>query len=182
MKKKLIITTLLLLTFSIFCNNNDAKQVEISIQWKKTGGFGSNQCAVWVENENGNHIKTLYVSKFTGKGGFKKRPDCLTEWRNKAKITDSIPDEIDAVTQSTPKNGKNLFYWDLTDSNNSTTPQGIYYLKVEANLRFEKRVVWTAKIDTSKNEDSCNAVAEYFSVEEDSVKENTVIDVFVEYK
>lgn len=182
MKKKLVITTLLLLTFSVFCNNTNNKQVEISIQWKKAPGFGSNQCAIWIEDENGNYIKTLYVSNFTGKGGFKKRPDCLKEWRNKAKIANSIPKEIDAVTQSTPKTGKNSFYWDLTDSNNVVVPQGIYYLKTEANLRFEKRTIWTAKIDTQKNEDSCNATVEYFSVEKDKAEQNTIINVFVEYK
>lgn len=183
MKKKILIIFTLLSGFSLFCGNIDnGKQAEIFVQWKKAPGFGSNQCAVWAEDENGNYIKTIYVSKFTGKGGFKKRPDCLTLWRSKADINDFVPTEIDAVTQPTPKNGENLFYWDLTDANNSPVPKGVYYLKVESNLRFQKRVVWTGKIDTTKEEDFCNAAAEYFSVEKDSVEKNTAVNVCVRYK
>lgn len=183
MKKKTVIISMLLSGFLLFCDNiGNHKQIEISVQWKKASGFGSNQCAIWAEDENGNYVKTIYVSKFTGNGGFKKRPDCLTLWRNKAEIKDSVPTEIDAVTQPTPKNGENLFYWDLTDANNSPVPKGVYYLKIESNLRFEKRVVWTGKIDTTKDKDSCNAVAEYFSVEKDNAEKNTVTNVFIKYK
>lgn len=183
MKKKTLIIFMLLSGVLLFCDNIDKnKQVEISVQWKKAPGFGSNQCAVWAEDENGNYIKTIYVSKFTGKGGFKKRPDCLTLWRSKANIKDSVPVEIDAITQSTPQNGENLFYWDLTDANNSPMPEGIYYLKVESNLRFEKRIVWTGKIDTTKDEDFCNAVPEYFSVERNNAEKNTATNVFIKYK
>lgn len=183
MKKRTVIIFMLLSAFSLFCDDIDNnKQVEISVQWRKAPGFGSNQCAVWAEDENGNYIKTIYVSKFTSKGGFKKRPDCLTYWRSKANIKDCVPAEIDAVTQSTPKNGENLFYWDLTDANNSPVPNGVYYLKVESNLRFEKRTVWTGKIDTTKDEDFCNADVEYFSTDKDSAKKNTVINVSVKYK
>lgn len=182
MKKKTAITFMLLSGFLLFCDDISNKQIEISVQWKKAPGFGSNQCAIWVEDESGNYVKTIYVSKFTGNGGFKKRPDCLPLWRNKAEIKESVSAEIDAVTQPTPKNGENLFYWDLTDANNSLVPKGIYYLKVESNVRFEKRAVWTGKIDTAKEQDFCNAVAEYFSVEKDNAEKNTVTTVSIKYK
>ncbi|MCH5150237.1 MAG: DUF2271 domain-containing protein [Spirochaetales bacterium] len=183
MKKKTVIIFMLLLGFLLFGNNKQNKQVEISIQWKQAAGFGSNQCAVWVEDENGNYVKTIYVSKFTGDGGFKKRPACLTLWRSKAEISDFVPIEIDAVTLPTPKNGANLYCWNLTDANNSPVPKGIYYLKVESNLRNEKRAVWTGKIDISKDQDSCDATVEYFSIEKnDAEKENTVTNVSIKYK
>lgn len=58
-------------------------KVEIKFNYEKRAGIASNQFAVWIEDEDGNFIKTLYVTRFTGNGGYKKRPDALPLWSKK---------------------------------------------------------------------------------------------------
>ena len=45
-----------------------AKSVELSFNYQKQSGAGSNQYAVWVENSEGKVVRTLVVTSFTSKG------------------------------------------------------------------------------------------------------------------
>ena len=40
--------------------------VEVNFDYKAMSGFASNQFALWVENENGDVVKTMFVTDFTG--------------------------------------------------------------------------------------------------------------------
>jgi len=55
--------------------------VEISFDFSRMTTGASDQTAVWVEDEDGKIIKTIYVSGFTGAGrGYKKRKDAVPHW------------------------------------------------------------------------------------------------------
>ena len=179
--KKIIITSLLIFVFVFVIFSQNKKNLTISVTWKKASGIGSNQCAVWIEDAEHNFIKTIYVSKFTGKGGFIKRTDCLVKWREKAKITKQSLKDIDSVTAATPKKGENKFVWDLTDNNGNNVPLGIYYYRVESTLYFNEHVLWSGKIDLTKNDDNTQATSEYFP-ENTNRKGVTVIKVAGVYK
>lgn len=154
--------------------NPEDEFVLISITWKKAPGFGSNQCAIWIEDEKGDYVTTLYVSNFSGKGGFIKRPDCLTTWRKKADIgTPSLPTKLDAVTAATPKNGKNSIRWDMTDSQGNRVPAGIYQYCIETNLYFSEKALWKGEIDTAQPNIVSNAHPAYFP--KDSNKKNRTV-------
>ena len=103
-----------------------AKSLEVSFNYQKQAGPGSNQYAVWIENEKGEVIKTLFVTSFTTKGrvrgneepmrGYVKRPNCVPTWVKTVKANDLTDQQLDAVTGATPQaGGKQTFIWDFTD-------------------------------------------------------------------
>ena len=55
-------------------------EVVISFNYQKQFGFASNQFAVWIEDINGNHVKTLYATFYTAKGGYLDRAESLRMW------------------------------------------------------------------------------------------------------
>ena len=84
MKKILVLVCMLSL---ILTANAKVNKLEVSFDYERQAGPGSNQYAVWVEDVNGRVIKTLFVTSFTTKGrargneplvrGYKKRPLCV---------------------------------------------------------------------------------------------------------
>ena len=66
--KKLIIVILIAVsafTAATCASRKAAKELEISFNYNKQQGPGSNQYAVWVEDEAGAVVKTLFVTAFT---------------------------------------------------------------------------------------------------------------------
>ena len=67
-----------------------AQTLEVSFDYQRQAGPGSNQYAVWIENEKGNVVKTLFVTSYTTKGrarggeqpkrGYIVRPACVPTW------------------------------------------------------------------------------------------------------
>ena len=49
-------------------SENTEGKVEITFDYVKKQGPGSNQYAVWIENEKNEVVKTLFVTSFTTKG------------------------------------------------------------------------------------------------------------------
>lgn len=114
-------------------------------------GFASNQIALWVENENGEIVKTIFVTDFTaGHRGYKKREQSLNHWVGIAKPAQMSDKELDAISSATPKSGTQHFTWDLTDSQDKEVPAGKYFIKLEGTLFSGSNVVYTGTIDTSQ--------------------------------
>ena len=67
-----------------------AQTLEVSFDYQRQAGPGSNQYAVWIENEKGDVVKTLFVTSYTTKGrarggeqpkrGYIVRPACVPTW------------------------------------------------------------------------------------------------------
>lgn len=121
-------------------------KVIITFDYKNQSGYASNQFAVWIENTDGNLVKTLYATRFTAKGGYKKRPDTLPTWVEKSDVTSLNKSEIDAITGATPKAGTLSYIWDLTDKNGDAVSLGEYNFFVEGNLRWKNRVLHSGNI------------------------------------
>lgn len=115
--------------------------LEISFDFTRQRTMASNQYAVWIEDAEGRVVKTLYVTAFTGRGGYRRRPDCLPTWVQKARPQE-IPD-IDAVTSATPKSGPQVYTWDGRDEAGNFVPPGVYRFVIEATLYWSNRVVFT---------------------------------------
>ena len=126
------------------------KTLEVSFEYEKQGGPGSNQYAIWVENADGQVVKTLFVTSFTTKGrargnqpparGYTYRPTCVPTWVTHAKAAEMSDEEIDGFTGATPQSGKQVFTWDLKDKNGKDLPKGMYKVCVEATL-FNNSIV-----------------------------------------
>ena len=139
------------------------KHVEITFDYEKKPGPGSNQYAVWVENDKNEVVKTLFVTSFTTKGrvregqpirrGYTYRPSCVPTWVTHAKAADMSDDELDAFTGATPKeSGKQTFIWDFTDVNGKKVAKGEYKVCVEATLKNEYRLIYVGTVSTKDKE------------------------------
>lgn len=155
-----MIATLLMSGIAVAQNAKKAeKTLEVSFNYEKQGGPGSNQYAIWIENEKGEFVKTLFVTSYTSKGrarggqpaqrGYIVRPTCVPVWVKTSKAEEKTDEQLDAVTGATPQNsGTQTFSWNFTDEQGKAVPQGTYKVKVEATLYFDSDIIYTGTFTT----------------------------------
>jgi len=131
--------------------DNIAKgEVVVTFNYEKQSGWASNQFAVWIEDINGNYIKTLYVTDWTANGGYNTRPDSIPVWVEKSAVSSAQNSDIDAVSGATPRaSGTHSYTWDLTDVNGDFVKPGEYKFFVEGTLRWKNQVMHSGVIDIS---------------------------------
>ena len=160
MKLTKIITAMLAVMLAVpAMGQNKGKSLEVSFNYEKQGGPGSNQYAVWIENDKGNVVKTLFVTSFTTKGrargnapaqrGYVMRPACVPTWVKVAKASEQTDQQLDAVTGATPQaSGAQTFTWNFTDQQGKAVPQGTYKVFVEATLYNNSDIIYTGTFST----------------------------------
>ena len=100
-----------------------AQTLEVSFDYQRQAGPGSNQYAVWIENEKGDVVKTLFVTSYTTKGR--------------------------ARGGEQPKRGYIVRpAWDFTDEQGKAVPQGNYKVVVEATLFFDSDIIYSGTFST----------------------------------
>ena len=136
-----------------------ANSLEVSFNYQRQAGPGSNQYAVWIENEKGEVVKTLFITSFTTKGrargneqpirGYIKRPACVPTWVKAAKANDLTDQQLDAVTGATPQaSGTQTFIWDFTDQQGKAVQKGTYKVFVEATLFNASTITYSGTFST----------------------------------
>jgi hypothetical protein len=92
------------------------------------------QTAVWVEDASGRHVRTLYVSGFSGYA--KEKQVDLPEFAERTKFEDT-----DGVTGASIDWGTHTYSWDLKDRGGKRVPSGLYTIRIEASwwpsMRYE---------------------------------------------
>lgn len=137
-----------------------AGKVEISFDYERKSGPGSNQYAVWIENESGAVVKTLFVTSFTTKGrvregqplrrGYTYRPACVPTWVSHARAAEMTDVALDAITGATPKeSGVQTFCWDFTDAEGKKVSEGNYKICLEATLKNEYKILYVGTLSTT---------------------------------
>jgi hypothetical protein len=121
-------------------------RVEIVFAYQRQQGKASNQFAVWIEDASGKFIKTLYATRFTASGGWKRRPQSLPVWVNASQLIKRDSNEVDAITGATPLGGKLAYVWDCKNDEGLAVPPGEYRYLVEANLRWTSMVLYRGTI------------------------------------
>lgn len=163
--KKLIIVILIAVsafTAATCASRKAAKELEISFSYNKQQGPGSNQYAVWVEDEAGAVVKTLFVTEFTSKGrsrggqpaqrGYTFRPTCMPSWVKAVKAETLTDAQMDAFTGATPAaSGLQTFTWDFTDQEGMAVPAGTYTVYLQATYYNEGIVTYSG---TFSNKDT----------------------------
>jgi len=186
MKKEFI----LLLMFSIHAFSSGdlccqiskpAKKVTITFDWSRIQTYGSNQLAIWIEDAEGNYLKTLLATRFTVTGGFKNRPESLSEWIEKSGFINAPKEEIDAISGSTPLTGKQSITWNCTDKSGNPVMNGEYIIKMEANIQVAKKMYYSGKIFIGGKKKKTSGEVTYSSPE---LATGNVLfkNVLVEYK
>ncbi len=84
------------------------------------------QTAVWIDDENENHIRTIYVSGFAGY--VREKQITLPLWAAVTKF-----EGIDGVTSASIDIGHHIFIWDLKDYNGNKVKKGKYRVRVETS-------------------------------------------------
>jgi len=84
------------------------------------------QTAVWIEDAEGNFVKTLYVSGFAGY--VKERQINLPVWGNSSDFVD-----VDGVTGASIDVGDHIYVWNLEDHTGKRVKSGKYVAKVEVS-------------------------------------------------
>lgn len=159
MKTRLFALMLTATLISLPMAAQKASSVELSFNYEKQGGAGSNQWAVWIENSKGEVVRTLYVSSFTTKGrgsmngqrrrGYTFRPTCVPTWVKNAKAEEMTDEQIDGVTGATPSaSGLQTYTWDFKDAQGKAVPAGEYKICLEATLYFESIILYSGTFST----------------------------------
>lgn len=183
----LMIAAMLLSVVAVAQNSKKAsKTLEVSFNYQKQNGPGSNQYAIWIENEKGEFVKTLFVTSYTSKGrsrggekaqrGYIVRPTCVPVWVKTSKAEEKTDQQLDAVTGATPQNsGTQTFTWDFTDEQGKAVPKGTYKIKVEATLYFDSDIVYTGSFSTKDKPGNVTLTSELTKLDEQH--KNMVTDV-----
>lgn len=155
-----------------------AREVKISVgageNWK---GRHTPQFAVWLEDTEGNYIRTLYVTAKASKKNWifapsEGRPESLPVWYHASKQDTRKGKEaqkaneflgLDAVTSATPKGGI-IFEDEIEDTS--------CIIKAEFNLSFDYNEFYTKKNSSDNGQPSVVYQAELTEGESEEVKLN----------
>ena len=153
--------------------------LKIHVDYVKQPGPGSNQWAVWIEDDEGQIIKTLFVTRFTADGGYIPRPSCVPLWVSKAHPDNLSQEAIDAFSGATPLSGTQTYPWDLTDADGNRVDAGTYMLMIEATLYGESEVVYKTPVAVGFTEWTLHPEPFYSS--DDEKNKDMIRSVHVEY-
>lgn len=119
------------------------------------------QCAVWLEDADGNYVRTLYVTQRASKrnwifGPKEGRPESLPVWYHAANYDGvknaPVSGAVDAVTSATPKGGI-VFTAEIGDAEyvikaefNTSFDYNDFYTKKNSGVNGQPSVVYEAKI------------------------------------
>ena len=163
-------------------------ELEISFNYTKQTGPGSNQYAVWIENASGEVVKTLFVTEFTSKGrsrdgskparGYTYRTSCMPTWVKHADAENLTDEQMDAFTGATPaQGGVQTFTWDFTDQAGNAVPKGTYRFYVEATYNGPSVVTYTGTVSSGQKAGDLEVEMSY--IEESEDRKDMISDVRV---
>jgi len=147
----------------------------VSFDFERQSGVASNQFAVWIEDMDGQMVKTMVATNYTASGGYAKRKDSIALWVERAKGTV----DFDAVAGATPQSGPVAYVWDLTYDNGEAAPAGTYKFLVLGTLRWKNYVLCTGEIAVGGANATAEAPAQF--VDETAKECGMIANVRAEY-
>ena len=118
---------------------------------------GSRFTAVWLENEGGELVKTLFVSNEQAQGAFTVEGDICPDWIRKAHWEKASQAEVDAVSGPTPSVGAGSLSFDLKKL--GILP-GVYFFCMQVHLHDNYNILYKGKIRVGQ--EPAEAQAEVF--------------------
>jgi len=175
MKKIIFVLLLTVLVLTSISAQQAAQAADITFTFTRQSGSASNQYAIWIENAQGQLVKTLYAVRWTANGGFKTRPTSIPMWVKKSNLTNMTKAQVDAISSATPRTGTLTYAWDGTDAKGAAVQAGEYTLVLEATLRWENQVYYRAPISLGKGAANAQVSVEYTTGERDTTAERAMI-------
>jgi hypothetical protein len=158
-------------------------KVTVSYTLTRVSGPASNQYAVWIEDEAGRYIRTLFVTNYMARRqGWKVRQQSLVTWVKAADVKNMPQQDIDAMSAATPKAGKLSTMWDLKDAAGKTVPAGVYIYRIEGSLLWANTALWTGKLRVGKSGQASQATVSYFPEGADKLGKTLISDVSAIYE
>lgn len=148
---------------------------ELSFTFTRQSGSASNQYAVWLEDSQGQYVKTLYASRWTANGGYNRRPTSIPLWVQQSDLANKSSAQVDAVSGATPRTEPVSYIWDGTNSLGAVVPTGDYVMILEGTLRWENQVYYRAPIRIGQGAATPNVNVEYVSGDRDTTAERSMI-------
>lgn len=146
--------------------------VELEFNFTRQSGHASNQYAVWIEDAQGQYVKTLYATLWTARGGWSRRSTSIPVWVRQSGLSDMTRSEINALSGATPATGIVTYVWDGTNSHGVTVPDGNYMLLLEGTLRWENQVFYSIPFSLGQGSSALEFNVQYSG---DSTAERTMI-------
>jgi len=183
--KKFIFIVFLMVLVLINCTNTKGTAhqtdviavAEVAFTFTRQSGHASNQYAIWIEDTQGRHIKTINVTRFTANGGWSRRPDSIPIWVKQSGVADMTREQIDVISSATPRTGLLTYVWDGKNSIGIPVPDGMYYLILEGTLRWQNQVIYRAPIVLGQGTAIAEIDVEYFG--EATAERSMISDVSV---
>jgi len=115
------------------------------------------QVALWIENEKGEYLRTLYVSGFSKY--VKEKQVVLPDWAKSSNF-----ENIDAVSCASIDMGRHTYYWDLKDSKGKLFKKGKFNICLEiCHWPTVKHEFHRILIDLKKDDELYQAKGKYIS-------------------
>ena len=158
-------------------------KVTISFTLSRISGPGSNQYVVWIEDEAGRYVTTLFVTNYmTRRQGWKVRQQSLMNWVRAADLNNMPQQNIDAMSSATPQAGTQTVEWDLADTSGKTVNAGVYVYRIEACLLMENNVLWTGEIRVGGARQTSQPTVSYYPETADNLGRTLISDISIVYE
>lgn len=156
--------------------------VRIDFTFNRQVGMSTNQFAVWVENEEGDLIQTVFVTSFiTAKGGWQLRDDNLMIWHERSNVEQLPRETTDVFTGATPSASQTLdFVWDCRDSKGNRVGPGLYRFMIEGSMSSQSHVLFEVPITLGDSPAKAGGTAKFIG--EGSVGRNMIENVTITYQ
>ena len=107
------------MVFIMACGESGPKpakgSLEISFTFDKPKDVEPSYCAaIWLEDMDGNYVRSLLVTEYLSYGGYNDSTIC-PRWRSGADWDNVTDDEFDTVTQATPSVGSHVMTFACED-------------------------------------------------------------------
>lgn len=159
--KRGVVFFVLLTALSLIGAAAQQNAAELTFSFTRQSGAASNQFAVWIENSQGQFIKTLYAARYTANGGWRRRATSIPLWVSRSGLSGMTNAQVNAITGATPGTGNLTYTWDGTDSRGAAVPAGNYVIFLEGTLRWENQVLYRAEIRLGQGPAEAEVSVEY---------------------
>jgi hypothetical protein len=115
--------------------------VTVSFTYIRQVDSAFNQMAVWIEDANGNYVKSLYASPKSLSSS-----TVLPVWYEKARAANLSAAEKGFVASNELVSGDKAYVWDCTDKDGNAVAAGRYHYCVESSTPWNTSIVYRGTI------------------------------------